>query len=603
MVQAGTKAELASVRAADTVLVTSGDDGYLSLQYANGSPLFTLPPSPPSSSSLLPSLTCLALTSGSRYVACGDASSRLTIWDLKRQQVNRRLDGHTDEVTAIDLSPTSSASPAQLHIASGSVSSSVLVHDLETGHIRASFTLPQLSPVRAVRYSPLAPSLLACGGDDGAPYLHDLATSSASVSLSSAHAHSAALSSLLFSPVHPSLLLSTSLSCAMTFHDLRASTIVHRGSASSAILCADWADDGYHVVVGVRGGAVEVFDVRREGERVASWKAHSSDVLSVRWQRTGAAKGAKADRARLKERDTPSSMSEAKSAGVASTTPYSGGSASLGSTPYSHSMDTPTSTRPSSRADGAAADHHHVPVTPYVPHSKPYAAAGQSVQQPISSSSSATSAAVSSSASSLASSTLNGTAGQPPLSLRAADDSKPSSESTSPSLSGCTDERSPPSFPDGSLSASPLRLPRSPSARRSSFPAPAPFSSTILPASTTSSSFSSPRRSTVESAPFHPSPTHLSRPVLPEEQSRRLPPAPAASSSLLSSIEAVVDRRCSALYADVHSDLCNLQLDVFRQFHAQSMELAAALQSVTQQNADMAEQVAHLREELRQSRR
>ena len=572
----------------NTVVVTCGDDGYLHLQYATGAPLFTLPLSPPQSSSPPAPLTCLSLTSGSRYVACGDASARLTIWDLKRQSINRHLDGHTDEVTCIDLSPalSPSSTSSHLHIASGSASSSVLVHDLETGQLRASLTLPSLYPVRALHYSPHTASLLACGGDDGAPHLFDLSTSSLTSPFPSSQSHSSSLSALLFSPVHPSLLLSTSLSASVLFHDLSSSSVVHRGKASSAITCADWAEDGWHVVVGCRDGGVEVFDLRKEGEKVAGWKAHAGEVRSVKWQHMGKAAG-KADRGKLDSRghevtSTPNSQSSG-----------------MQSTPFSLTAAhfTLQQTRAASKSEGGISDPPQVPVTPYIPHSKPFSSGAASKEPAVSTSSSRASTASSAPSSWQASTTAS---------------------AASPLSSASTAARSPLS-PGRSLGPSPLRststatTTRSPSARRSSFPAPAPFSSSIIPSASTSSSsssFSSSRRTSLDTVvPAHDSssPSSSRRPSSFEEESKALhvpqasssTPATSLSSSSLSDFEAMLDRRLSALQSDVHADLCNLQLDVFRQFHAQSMEMQAVMHSVMQQNAELREEMGKMREQLK----
>ena len=590
-----------------TALLTCGDDGLLALQKTDGQLLCTLPAA--SAPAALPPLTCLAVTPGARYVCCGDVSGAVNVWDVKRQAVRWQLTHHTDEVTCIDLNAASSSTAAQLLLASGSVSSHILTHSLESGQVTSSLQLPSAAPVRCLQFSLHRSSLLAAGGDDGHPYLFDVATSAALASFSAAHSHNASLSALLFSPVHPSLLLSASLSSTLAFHDTSSRQLVQRiSTGKGGITAADWSEDGNYIAVGLGEGTIELYDVRREGERVAEWRAHDGEVRSVRWQRTRTG-------STVRVKDTPAST---ESRGRGSSTPMS--------------VEAPSAAKRAALARDDVnvlreeeSDGSYAPITPYVAHTKSFHSSTASDKPAASSSSASTVPSSSTSASSISSSL--------PTKVPAARAAVAAAAALSlPTSSNATDgdllpppmhPRPLPSSPTrDSIDASTVSRRGSPlSNRRSSYPAPAPFSSTLLNHSSTSNSSSvdSSRRHTLDhSLPstLHPATNGSlahTQPITSPARSNTTTaaaaqPATTASpisvaagldvSTVVSAVDGLLVRRLGELSVGVHEELVSLQVDVFRQFHVQSMEMSELAAQLREENRELREEMGRLREEL-----
>ena len=607
-----------------TALLTAGDDGLLALQKTDGTPLCTLPSSA-STQAGLPALSCLAVTPGARYVCCGDVEGVVSVWDVKRQVARWRLTDHSDEVTCIDLNAASSTNAAQLLLASGSVSSHILTHSLESGQVVSSLQLPSAAPVRCLQFSLHRASLLAAGGDDGHPHLFDVTTSAVLTAFSAAHSHNASLSALLFSPVHPSLLLSASLSSTLAFHDTTSHQLVQRiTTTQGAITAADWSEDGNYIAVGTGQGAIEVYDVRREGERVAEWRAHEGDVRGVRWQRTRPAGGA----GRVK--DTPASV---ESRGRGNSTPLS--------------VEAPSAAKRAALArDGMntvseEADMSYAPITPYVPHSKALFHSSLASDKTAAPSSSVSSNAPSSSASasSLASSlpakvrAARAAAASSAVAAAAAAISLPSSSSATDgdSLPLPLNGRSLPTSParesvNTSTANSSSRRSSPLSNRRSSYPAPAPFSSALLSNSSisASSSVDNSRRNTLEyplpttfqppttngtylthttahTAPIpspHPIPATHHSATNPATTPATAPTAALDASAITAAVDSLLVRRLGELSAGLHDELVSLQVDVFRQFHVQSMEMGELVAGLREENRELREEMGRLREEL-----
>ena len=586
-----------------TALLTSGDDGLLALQKTDGTLLCTLPAA--SAPAALPSLTCLAVTPGARYVCCGDVSGTVNVWDVKRQAVRWQLTQHEDEVTCIDLNSASSTNAAQLLLASGSVSSHILTHSLESGQVTSTLQLPSDAPVRCLQFSLHRSSLLAAGGDDGHPYMFDVATSAPLSSFSAAHSHTTSLSALLFSPVHPSLLLSASLSSNLAFHDTDSRQLVQRiTTGKGGITAADWSEDGNYIAVGLGEGNIEVYDVRREGERVAEWRAHEGEVRSVRWQRTRAGNA-------LRVKDTPASAE---------------GRARGSSTPMS--VEAPSATKRASMAYEASSlsrdesDNSYAPITPYVPHTKSFHATTVSdkLAAPVSTASSSLTSTSSASASL-------------PAKVRAARAAAAAAAASLPSRSNTADgellplpahSRPPPTSPsrDSMDGSSATRRASPVSNRRSSYPAPAPFSSTLLNNSSisTSSSVDNSRRNTLDQ-PLPLTIQHATNGTLAHTQPITLTPRPSPAtqhatntvpasllpaaqsatsdvSAVVSAVDALLVRRLAELSGGVHEELVSLQIDVFRQFHQQSMETAELVAQLREDNKELRQEMGRLREEV-----
>ena len=146
--------------------------------------------------------------------------------------------------------------------------------------------------------------------------------------------------------------------------------------------------------------------------------------------------------------------------------------------------------------------------------------------------------------------------------------------------------------------------------RRSSYPAPAPFASALLnhTAASASASADTSRRNTLD-LPLPPPPKSPLHHSATNGTTSHPPPAAVASaaseldvSSLVSAVDELLVRRLGELSGGVHEELVRLQVDLFRQFHAQSLETAELVAGLRQENREMREEMGRLREELTEYR-
>ena len=280
----------------NSVIVTCGVDGLIHLTNINGSSLFTLPSSASLSSSSLSSLyplSCLSLTSGSRYIMCGGfgQSSEIIVWDLKRQSINRTLTGHTGEVTCISLSVPQSPS---LLIASGDSDGKILIHNIESGIPKISLKLNNKNDntnnnlndsIRAIQYNPHQINEICSGGSNGIPYLWDLQSQSLISNFHSSHYHDAPITSIQYSLTNSSLLLTTSIDTKILLHDKNSRLPVltidcHGGSITSS----DWNDDGQIIGIGCLNGSILLYDTRMTGKYLIQRNsAHQTEVKQIKF--------------------------------------------------------------------------------------------------------------------------------------------------------------------------------------------------------------------------------------------------------------------------------------------------------------------------------
>eukprot|EP00761_Pharyngomonas_kirbyi_P001512 gb/GECH01001516.1/.p1 GENE.gb/GECH01001516.1/~~gb/GECH01001516.1/.p1 ORF type:complete len:613 (+),score=109.86 gb/GECH01001516.1/:1-1839(+) len=273
------------------VVVSGGSDGIITLNHSNGSILGRL-----HGDNIGDGVCGLSFSSGSRYLCEGGGSGVVRVWDLKKKEAIKTLRGHKGPVTGGVV-----FSAHEEHVASGSASGEVLVHQVVSRRIAARLQPPDMSAVPDdkttsassnptavvdVKYSPFHPTLLAAAHDTGSIHLYDTQNSTCHLSF---HEHTAPASSLCFSSVHGSLLVSAGLDRRMNFYDIRRGSVVNTMEVPGPATSIDFAPDGHTLLAGTAQGKVLLYDLRASTSSpvVSSWQCPGQrrPITCIQFQR------------------------------------------------------------------------------------------------------------------------------------------------------------------------------------------------------------------------------------------------------------------------------------------------------------------------------
>ncbi len=170
-------------------LASGGQDGTINMwQTATGKLQRTMEHGGPVSS--------LAFSSDGQSIATVGGHNAVKLWSAATGEMLRSFSGHTKSVECVTFSPDDKT------IASGSMDTTTMVWEVETGRRRHTLIYPKWpQPVRAVAFSPDG-EMLASTGDDKMVHFWDPATG---VHRERLWGHSSEISSLAFSPDGQSL--------------------------------------------------------------------------------------------------------------------------------------------------------------------------------------------------------------------------------------------------------------------------------------------------------------------------------------------------------------------------------------------------------------
>ncbi|KAK3278095.1 hypothetical protein CYMTET_13935 [Cymbomonas tetramitiformis] len=238
-------------------------------------------------SAMAESISCIAFSKGSRYLATAGSGSTVKVWDLKRKVMVKSLSGHTERVNAVTYSGGDS------HIASAGTSGQILLHAQLSGTCVGEIIAEPASGVNALQYSTHALSrhLLAAASDNGSVHVWDSTVRSLRAQF--LDVHTARATSLAFSPSAATTLVSGGLDKRVQWLDVATCSAVHTLLVEAPVTSVAIKGDGVTLACGISSGKILVYDLRQVGSSTARplsvlrgqaakpvtalhWQAHSS---------------------------------------------------------------------------------------------------------------------------------------------------------------------------------------------------------------------------------------------------------------------------------------------------------------------------------------
>lgn len=220
--------------------------------------------------------TCIALNSSSRYLACGGRNRTITVWDLKTKKMKKQYKGHKDAISCIIFNWNDT------HIASGSSSGEVLIHNVVSGQCGSPLTTPTRQPIRNIQYSFFKKAYLAAVSDDGSLYLWDTNTNKLLTTFN--NAHKAPATALAFSPLNNLLLASCGLDKRILCYDIMSKKVIKTMTVDAPLTSLAFMHDGATLACGSSRGKIFIFDLRKGAVPIKTLLGHKSSVQSLCFQ-------------------------------------------------------------------------------------------------------------------------------------------------------------------------------------------------------------------------------------------------------------------------------------------------------------------------------
>ncbi|XP_068132997.1 protein NEDD1 isoform X2 [Hyperolius riggenbachi] len=223
--------------------------------------------------------TCVNLHSGLHYVVSGGLDNTVNIWDLKSKRLHRSLKDHKDEVTCVTFNNNDS------YIASGSMSGEIILHNVTTNLSSTPFGHGSSQPIRHLKYSYVKKFLLGAVSDSGSVTMWD--THSQNPFHMFEGAHKAPASGICFSPLNDLLLVTIGLDKRIICYDVSSKIVLQTVVAESPLTAVDFMPDGATLAVGSSRGKIYLYDLRMFSSPIKTVGAHKTSVQCIQFQHSG----------------------------------------------------------------------------------------------------------------------------------------------------------------------------------------------------------------------------------------------------------------------------------------------------------------------------
>ncbi|PIK33196.1 hypothetical protein BSL78_29991 [Apostichopus japonicus] len=191
------------------------------------------------------------------------------------------MKGHKDAVCCITFNWNDT------HIASGSSSGEILIHNVVSGQSGTLLMTPAGQAIRDIQYSYFKKSYLAAVSDDGGLYLWD--TNSTKLLASFSGAHKAPATALAFSPLNNLLLASCGLDKKIICYDVMGHTVIKTMVVDSPLTSLTFMHDGATLAAGSSRGKIFIFDLRKGAAPIKTLVGHKSSIQCLRFQHNASA--------------------------------------------------------------------------------------------------------------------------------------------------------------------------------------------------------------------------------------------------------------------------------------------------------------------------
>jgi WD40 repeat protein len=203
--------------------------------------------------------TSVAFGGKSRYLAIGDESGAVCLWDLKKRMRVRQFchDGYASRQVSVDPSDTFVLSLSHAFLSVYNLREGNLSTTLDPPDRHMSFTKFHTSPLEAEK--------TAIGTRDGSVLVYDIHSQNRNTPLLTLdRRQSNAITGVSFSAVNSQLLASSSADGTLQFFDIRSGeTIQELASLSAPITSLSIHAGGINCAVGTDTGEVLVYDLRQ----------------------------------------------------------------------------------------------------------------------------------------------------------------------------------------------------------------------------------------------------------------------------------------------------------------------------------------------------
>ncbi|NXU50702.1 NEDD1 protein, partial [Turnix velox] len=220
--------------------------------------------------------TCVSLNSSSSYIVSGGLDNTVNIWDLKSRKLFRSLKDHKDEVTCITYNWN------DCYIASGSLSGEIILHSVTTNVSSTPFGYSSCQPIRHLKYSSFKKSLLGSVSDSGIVTLWDVNSQNPYHNFE--NTHKAPASEICFSPVNKLLLVTVGLDKRIILYDTSSKKLLTTIVADFPLTTVDFMPDGTTLAIGSSRGKICQYDLRQLTSPVKTVTAHKGCVNCIRLQ-------------------------------------------------------------------------------------------------------------------------------------------------------------------------------------------------------------------------------------------------------------------------------------------------------------------------------
>ncbi|XP_060535471.1 uncharacterized protein LOC132707579 [Cylas formicarius] len=213
-----------------------------------------------------------------KHLAVGTKNCQVLIYDIKSRATKKRFPRTSSVVTHVGFTAKDT------HCVAGCANGEVFVYNNVANNVACALKIPKSNSLTVLKTHAQKRHLVLGGSNEGVVVVWDTNTSK---SRFCADAHKAPVTCAAFSPVNPSLVISTGLDRQFCIYDVDARERIACVTVDNNLTAVDFVDDATSFATASQNGRVHVYDSRNLNQPVYSFEAHRSAVKHLAFQNGG----------------------------------------------------------------------------------------------------------------------------------------------------------------------------------------------------------------------------------------------------------------------------------------------------------------------------
>lgn len=204
-----------------------------------------------------------------KNIAVGTNNGQVLVYDIKSRNVKKRFPRAISAVSFVEYTYKDS------HVIAACENGEAYLYSNVQNNLSGTFKIPRSQSISALRTNPIKRNFVVAGSNEGVVVVWDIHGNQNKFFIGS---HKAPVTSVVFSPNNPDLVVSAGLDRQFCLYDVSANKCIGNIFVENSMSAIDFSPDGKFLIMASQKGAICIYDVKNLQKPVQTFIGHNSPV-------------------------------------------------------------------------------------------------------------------------------------------------------------------------------------------------------------------------------------------------------------------------------------------------------------------------------------